>query len=47
MICLLVLSLVVVNVIVLILIKEISKLERKVEELYDYVSILQDEYEND
>lgn len=46
MIGLLVLSLV-VNVIVFILIREISKLERKVEELYDYVSILQDEYEND
>lgn len=47
MIGLLVFALVVVNVIVLILIREISKLERKVEKLYDYVSILQDEYEND
>ena len=44
MIGLLVLALVVVNIIVLILIKEISKLERKVEELYDYVYIMQEEY---
>ena len=44
MIGLLVLSLVVVNIIIFILIREISKLERKVEELYDYVYIMQEEY---